>query len=446
MEMSRLLKILFYLLTPLGLLLFALLPFLVPQKKLGHPRVSPSPSTYFKDDRDKNGIPDGFEKALAKKFNPAMAFGVEDIWPVNHRYLWARGGELRRRVFKKEGKMLRFLREEKLLKASDLDRTNWSHFPDEEKKGEDQYRYKYYIDAPGENLGSGSDEMTWAMEFKKLQGGNLQDPTKGVYPPTQYAHFYWVDWKKGILGIQYWFYYPYNKFINSHEGDWEHINIHIKLKGKGRERLDPSKPNQAPIRYHFFFHKYYIDTDRAVRVGDFEGGDHVVVFVGGRGEMLIPRMEIVEGQWKLFPISFEKWEGQCSGGSYPYLGRYSGLGGVGKFRGVEEIGEPKRLIHPRDFQVVVLPEADKIDYEKHPELSWMNLDFFSGNWMDPANSTVIKLVDAARAPLQPARKDTWNEKYPYKLWKDYAGSSLQNFQPPKGWKMIENPYFGRRPK
>ncbi|NIT36405.1 MAG: hypothetical protein GTN49_07880, partial [candidate division Zixibacteria bacterium] len=27
--------------------------------------------------------------------------------------------------------------------------------------------------------------------------------------------------------IQYWFFYPFNDWVNDHEGDWEHINVRI---------------------------------------------------------------------------------------------------------------------------------------------------------------------------------------------------------------------------
>src|SRR5438876_106289 len=64
----------------------------------------------------------------------------------------------------------------------------------------------------------------WRRRWRAIMSaGHGQD-----YKPTQYVHLYWFNREKGLLGIQYWFYYPYNEWINHHEGDWERINVILR--------------------------------------------------------------------------------------------------------------------------------------------------------------------------------------------------------------------------
>ena len=44
--------------------------------------------------------------------------------------------------------------------------------------------------------------------------------TKGTQP-TVYAHVATDPGYPGKLALQYWFFYPFNDFNNTHEGDWE---------------------------------------------------------------------------------------------------------------------------------------------------------------------------------------------------------------------------------
>ncbi len=70
-------------------------------------------------------------------------------------------------------------------------------------------RYEYHLDYPGDPLDAGCDYERWA---RRLTAGT---------PPTVYAHVATDPGYPGKLALQYWFFYPFNDFNNTHEGDWE---------------------------------------------------------------------------------------------------------------------------------------------------------------------------------------------------------------------------------
>ena len=70
-------------------------------------------------------------------------------------------------------------------------------------------RYEYHLDFPGDPLNPGCDYERWARRI-----------TKGT-KPTVYAHVVTDPGYPGQLALQYWFFYPFNDFNNTHEGDWE---------------------------------------------------------------------------------------------------------------------------------------------------------------------------------------------------------------------------------
>ncbi len=51
---------------------------------------------------------------------------------------------------------------------------------------------------------------------------------------TTYGHVYRAA--GGGLHLQYWFFYPYNRFhrVGNHEGDWEHVTVHLAPDGRPR--------------------------------------------------------------------------------------------------------------------------------------------------------------------------------------------------------------------
>ena len=70
-------------------------------------------------------------------------------------------------------------------------------------------RYEYHLDFPGDPLDAGCDYEKWARRLTKSS------------QPTVYAHVATDPGYPGELALQYWFFYPFNDFNNTHEGDWE---------------------------------------------------------------------------------------------------------------------------------------------------------------------------------------------------------------------------------
>lgn len=70
--------------------------------------------------------------------------------------------------------------------------------------------YEYHLDFPGDPLDAGCDYELWA---RRLTAGSES---------VVYAH---TATERGKVALQYWFFYPFNDFNNTHEGDWEMIQL-----------------------------------------------------------------------------------------------------------------------------------------------------------------------------------------------------------------------------
>lgn len=74
-------------------------------------------------------------------------------------------------------------------------------------------RYEYHLDFPGEPLRPGCDYERWS---RRIAAGTN---------PTVYAHVATEPGYPGKLALQYWLFYAFNDFNNTHEGDWEMIQL-----------------------------------------------------------------------------------------------------------------------------------------------------------------------------------------------------------------------------
>ena len=74
-------------------------------------------------------------------------------------------------------------------------------------------RFEYHLDFPGNALNPGCDYERWARRL-----------TEG-HAPTIYAHVATDSAQPAKVALQYWFFYPFNKFNNLHEGDWEMVQL-----------------------------------------------------------------------------------------------------------------------------------------------------------------------------------------------------------------------------
>ena len=73
--------------------------------------------------------------------------------------------------------------------------------------------YEYHLDFPGSALDPGCDYERWADRI-----------TQGKAPAV-YAHVATDADFPGQLALQFWLYYVFNDWNNTHEGDWENIQI-----------------------------------------------------------------------------------------------------------------------------------------------------------------------------------------------------------------------------
>jgi hypothetical protein len=76
-------------------------------------------------------------------------------------------------------------------------------------------RYEYHLDFPGNALDPGCSYEHWANRI--TQGSK----------PTVYAHVATDPGHPGKLALQYWLYYVFNDWNNTHEGDWEMIQLNF---------------------------------------------------------------------------------------------------------------------------------------------------------------------------------------------------------------------------
>jgi hypothetical protein len=74
-------------------------------------------------------------------------------------------------------------------------------------------RYEYHLDFPGNALDPGCDYERWSRHITEGQ------------KPTVYAHVATEPAHPGKLSLPYWFFYVFNDWNNTHEGDWEMIQL-----------------------------------------------------------------------------------------------------------------------------------------------------------------------------------------------------------------------------
>jgi hypothetical protein len=73
--------------------------------------------------------------------------------------------------------------------------------------------FEYHLDFPGNALEPGCGYEQWARRVT------------ADTEPTVYAHVATDPGASGKLALQYWFFYAFNDFNNTHEGDWEMVQL-----------------------------------------------------------------------------------------------------------------------------------------------------------------------------------------------------------------------------
>ncbi len=120
--------------------------------------------------------------------------------------------------------------------------------------------FEYHLDFPGDPLDPGCDYERWA---RRLTEGST---------PAVYAHVAAEPDRPGKLALQYWFFYPFNDFNNTHEGDWEMIQLLFDA-GDAREAL-----GQDPVAVGYSSHEGAERADWGEDKLELVDGTHPVVF------------------------------------------------------------------------------------------------------------------------------------------------------------------------
>jgi hypothetical protein len=123
-------------------------------------------------------------------------------------------------------------------------------------------RYEYHLDFPGNALNAGCTYERWS---RRLAAGSK---------PTVYAHVATEAGKPGKLALQYWLFYAFNDFNNTHEGDWEMIQL-VFDADDAREAL-----GQVPAVVGYSSHEGAEKAEWGEEKLDVVDGTHPVVFPG----------------------------------------------------------------------------------------------------------------------------------------------------------------------
>ncbi|HEX2506088.1 MAG TPA: hypothetical protein VHK22_07775 [Gaiellaceae bacterium] len=123
-------------------------------------------------------------------------------------------------------------------------------------------RFEYHLDFPGDALSAGCDYERWA---RRLAEGS---------EPTVYAHVATEARSPGKLALQYWFFYVFNDFNNTHEGDWELIQLVFDAED-AREAL-----GREPVSVGYSSHEGAERADWDDDKLDLVDGSHPVVYPG----------------------------------------------------------------------------------------------------------------------------------------------------------------------
>jgi hypothetical protein len=218
--------------------------------------------------------------------------------------------------------------------------------------------------------------------------------------PTVYAHpFRLLD---GRVMIQYWYFYPFNDFVGNHEGDWEHLNVVV------------TADRSAIAEAHYYFHHRSINLPQGKFKPLIMDSTHVIAYVGGRMYTVFD-----------YPIRwFGKERNEGSHAHFPYPGEWEGAAGMGAPESVRATSDSSRVLPWHGFRVVLMPDAERIDYGRHPEVlrdwAWHVLPVRWGFPAVPSFGWEIKTADVGnRAPFGPAYNAAWNRPAPGLLYPAY---------------------------
>jgi hypothetical protein len=123
-------------------------------------------------------------------------------------------------------------------------------------------RFEYHLDFPGDPLDAGCGYERWNRRL--AEGAE----------PTVYAHVATEPGRPSKLALQYWLFYVFNDFNNTHEGDWEMIQL-VFDAATAEEAL-----TEDPVRVGYSSHEGAEGADWDDERVTLVDGTHPVVYPG----------------------------------------------------------------------------------------------------------------------------------------------------------------------
>jgi len=267
-------------------------------------------------DKDSNEIYDPWELSLAQKFCPNLKLhsGDSGVRPVpveimdrNNDYEldWK---DVVLDVYSITGQFIGYYLPSQIFIPENIYKDNYPYYNPFIKKltyidsnndmcfscQNDDYPPQYTFIIPHFEWGNikETNQTAWYNHWNQKMSELSSRPDYHKYSEgTTYAHL--CKHSTNDIVIQYYFFYPFNTAANKHEGDWEHINVHVNSQN----------PNQASINsIDYYYHHEVITT-----INEIINETHPRVYVGGFNSVL--------------GIS-----GHGSHGSYPRSGNWSIIG------------------------------------------------------------------------------------------------------------------------
>jgi len=196
----------------------------------------------------------------------------------------------------------------------------------------------------------GNNPSGWADSYDDYRYEN------STYKHTIYATLFK---ESGQYAIQYWFFYPYNDWVNDHEGDIEHINVVTTS-------LNPSEADIDFVDYYFHKKVKRCDKNLLIQYGSIIANTHPIVYTGGRG-------------------TAPTGSGDNSGSSYPETGFWENVAPLGIDENVWGLGvEVAYTVFSTDNNLYdrqgleILKDPTYEDYGAHKWLSWNSVKIAIG--------------------------------------------------------------------
>lgn len=321
-------------------------------------------------DKDNNGILDVYEMPLAEKFCPTYVLNsaTEYIRPEPVQYLGVNREDLVFDLYNVSGSWegLYNIEDQSDFVPPISTYYAWIDGPGQFSFIHYDPSYVYTGTPPGETYGrylirfrweycgNCNSENCWSSCYKSERNQNN-------FSNTIYSHMFVED---NSIVIQYWTFYPYNDFVNNHEGDWEHVNVWVSAQN----------PQYAQIeKAEYYFHRKYLV--RSASELEVMNDTHIKVYVGGESSIA---------------------QGEQSGGNFPEAGLWQD---AAAFCIDENVNAEGPEIHwstfidndPTDeFGLFIIPDVNDIDYTENPELSWIKAEIpwgylYPDSWGDWVN-------------------------------------------------------------